>query len=178
MAALYRRVLGEVFDSLPPALYRFHDLEGGGRAAGVVRVTRGKGWVRNGIASLLRLPSQGTSVRLQLEVSAEGNRERWRRTFNGAPMQTCQWAHHGWLVETAGPFRLGYRLAASREGLRFDLQRAWFYFLPLPPAMAPKIQAVATGRQDGWSIRVRAELPVVGLLVQYEGEMVPLCSPL
>src|SRR4051794_344293 len=50
---LYRRILGERFEALPEVLRRFHDAPGGGRARGSFRIERGRGWLRNGLATLL-----------------------------------------------------------------------------------------------------------------------------
>src|SRR5256885_2167747 len=98
MDILYRRVLGETFEVLPEALRRFHGTPNGGRACGFLCVRRGKGWLRNRLATLARLPAEGEHVPVELRVEVEGARERWIRHFDGRRMETLQWARKGLLI--------------------------------------------------------------------------------
>lgn len=173
MISLYRRVLGEAFDTLPPVLQRFHDMANGGSASGVLRVTRGRGWLRHGLAALLRLPPEGERVPVRLRVVVEGERERWIRDFGSLRLETVQWARKGLLIEAVGPLCMGYRLVADEEGMRMECVRAWLSFLPLPAACTPRNGAVVKAGQLGWRVSVQIQVPVFGLLATYEGEMVP-----
>jgi Domain of unknown function (DUF4166) len=170
---LYRRLLGEAFETLPAALRDFHGRAGGGTARGVLCVTRGKGWLANALADRMRLPAQGDQVAMRLRVLVEGDRERWVRDFDGVRMETGQWLHAGLLVEAAGPLRAGFRVAAGLEGLRFELARAWLFALPLPRALVPHTTAEARAEESGWRIDVRVEAPFIGLLARYHGGVVP-----
>jgi Domain of unknown function (DUF4166) len=170
---LYRRLLGEAFEALPAALRDFHGRADGGRARGVLCVTRGKGWLANALADRMRLPAQGDQVAIRLRVRVEGDRERWVRDFDAQQMETVQWAHTGLLIEAAGPLRGGFRVVTSPEGLRFELARAWLFGLPLPRALMPHTTAEARAREGGWWIDVRVEAPVIGLLAGYNGEVTP-----
>jgi len=172
---LYRRLLGETFQTLPPVLRDFHGLPGGGSARGIFCVTRGKGWLCRALADRMRLPPQGDIVALQLRVVVEGDQERWVRRFDGVRFQTVQSARAGLLIETAGPLRFGFRVAAGPECLRFEQVRGWLYGLPLPHALMPRVMATATAtaREASWAVDVGVELPLIGLLARYSGEMVP-----
>jgi hypothetical protein len=172
MATLYRRILGDAFDTLPEALRALHDRERGGCARGVLCVTRGRGRAVAVLAALLRLPPAGENVPLRLSVEVDDARERWTRDFGGRCLETVQWARDGLLIEAVGPLHLGLRLTSCRESLRFELARGWLWGLPLPPALAPRIEGMAAAsRQDAWSLHVRVEAPLLGLLLQYEGEV-------
>jgi hypothetical protein len=173
MPTLYRRLLGEAFETLPGALRDFHDLPGGGAACGALCVTRGKGWLCQALADRMRLPPPGGRVAIRLLVLVEGDRERWVRQFDGNLFETTQWMLAGLLIEAAGPFRFGFRVIAGPEGLRFEQVRGWLYGLPLPRALTPRIMAMATAREASWAIDVGVQLPFVGLLVRYRGEMRP-----
>ena len=88
--ALYRKLLGESFDELAPVLIRFHDLTEG-EAHGTLRITRGAGFVRRLIASLMRLPKAAECVPVQLRVEAAAGRETWIRRYGDLTMITRQW---------------------------------------------------------------------------------------
>src|SRR5262245_27743173 len=80
-ASLYQRLLGEQFEMLPAALQEFHGRTDGGRGQGEFQVRRGRGRIRNWLASLLGLPAAAASVPVRLEVIVERRRERWIRHF-------------------------------------------------------------------------------------------------
>jgi hypothetical protein len=173
VASLYRRLLGDAFDSLPPAVRRFHDQEAGGEACLAFRVSHGKSWPCRVGAALARLPRPSADARGRLRVVVEGDRERWIREIDGRRIETVQRQRDDLLLEEAGPLRLGLRVVGSSEGMRFTSVRGWLCGLPLPSAMAPRVTAVVTGREDGWWVDVRVDLPVLGLLLRYEGEVTP-----
>lgn len=170
---LYPRVLGAQFDALPEALRRFHTTPGGGSASGTLRVERGRGWLRNALASLLGLPRAGNEVPVQLRIQVEGDRERWVRSFRGQPVVSLQWAHNGLLMERAGLFSFSCRLAVTGPRLVFDFQRAWFAGVPLPRPFAPFVESYLDAEETGWWLLVRIFAPVLGEIVSYEGWVEP-----
>src|SRR5947199_10800697 len=102
MPSLYRRLLGPAFDTLPPSLRQFHDVETEWRGHARFRITRGRGWLRNLAAAAGRLPPAGEDVPLRLRLVAEGPRERWLRHFGRHRLESVQWAEDGLLVEAFG----------------------------------------------------------------------------
>jgi hypothetical protein len=173
VATLYHRILGEAFECLPETLRGFHGQAEGGMAEGIVRVTRGKGWFRERLADLLGLPPGGDQLPLRLWVAVEGEGERWTRHFGDVHLETTQWMRAGLLIEAVGPMRFGYRLVAVENGFRFQLARRWLGHLPLPAAFSPRIWGEATGCPGGWRVDARVDLPLLGLLIRYEGCMTP-----
>lgn len=173
LTALYRRILGPAFDTLPPALQGFHDREGGGSASGVFCIVHGRGRLRGALARLARLPDPGNGVPVRLQVITEGARERWIREIGDRRLETLQWHDRGLLVEAVGPIRCGYRVVVSPEGMRLQSLRGWWYSLPLLPVLTPRVEAVVAGQGDAWRVHVRIELPLLGLLAGYEGEVTP-----
>lgn len=175
MHPLYRRTLGDAFDSLPPVLRRFHEQSPEAGAQGTLHITRGSGRIRQALAALMRLPLPGEQVPVVLQVQTVGEAEHWRRDFGTLRLVTQQWLQDGLLIETAGPLRFGFRLTADAKEMRFEFARCWFVGMPLPTALAPRVNATASEYEDGWWLRVRIDVPLLGMLTQYEGKVTPQC---
>jgi hypothetical protein len=173
MPGLYRRLLGNAFDALPATLRDFHDVERERHFRAVFRVTRGKGWLCGLLCRLGRLPPAGEQVPLRLRVVPEGNRERWVRDFGGHRFESVQWATEGLLIEALGPMRLGFRVTVDGAALRLETVKAWMLGVRWPLWLAPRGTGIEVGREDGCAIVARGEMPLLGLLVQYEGLVLP-----
>lgn len=173
MSALYRRLLGEAFDRLPPALRDFHNVEGERRFLAVFRVTRGRGWLRQLLCKLGRLPPASDAMPVRLRVVAEGQRERWVRDFATQRLESVQWADGGLLVESLGPVRLAFRLLIEGSALRLETVKAWLLGVRWPLFLAPRGRGLEIGREDGCAIVAEAAVPLLGMLVRYEGYVVP-----
>jgi hypothetical protein len=171
--SLYRRVLGERFDSLPEVLRRFHDTPGGGRAHGTLEVERAGGWLRNAVATLLGLPEAGQDVSVRVEVKVEGERERWIRQFEGRRVETIQWAHGELLIESFGATAFSSALTIEGPCLHYKFRRAWYAGIPLPHCLAPFVDGRVYAGDGGWRVAVRVNAPLLGQLVHYEGWVEP-----
>lgn len=171
--SLYRRILGERFDSLPEVLRRFHDTKRGGRAHGTLQVERTGGWLSNTVASWLGLPEAGKNVTTVVEVKVEGDRERWVRHFAGRRLETVQWMQGGLLMESFGATTFSSLLSIDGSCLRFELQRAWFAGISVPRGLAPFVDGRVDAGDGGWRVAVRVGAPLVGELVCYEGWVEP-----
>jgi hypothetical protein len=169
MTSLYRRVLGAAFDTLPRSLQQFHDVETEWRGRATFRVTRGKGRLRNIVATLGGLPPAGDDVPVRLRIVREGDGERWQRDFGGYRLESVQRAWKGLLVESIGAVTLGFRLVVEPPVLRLVPARLWLLGVPWFPGLGPHGSGVETGRDDGCAIVARATFPLLGMLVQYEG---------
>jgi hypothetical protein len=169
MPSLYRRILGPAFDTLPPTLQQFHDVETEWTGHARFRITRGEGWLRNLAAGAGSLPRVGEDVPLKLRIVREGDSERWIREFGGKRMESVQRHWNGLMIEKVGTVTLGFRLVVEPPALKLVLARVWILGVPWFVALGPHVSAVEVGRDDGCAIVVRAEAPLLGLLVQYEG---------
>src|SRR5215468_4121917 len=125
MSGLYRRLLGAAFDSLPPTLRDFHDVEHERHFRADFRITRGRGWLRRLVCWLGGLPPAGEQVPLRLRVVPEGDRERWVRDFGGHRLESVQWTADGLLIEAIGPMRLALRVTVDGPALRLETVKAW-----------------------------------------------------
>ena len=145
--SLYRRLLGPRFDELPETLRRFHDAAGGGKAQGVFQVKRGRGWLRNTVASLLGFPRAGTDVPVVLDVVVAGDRERWCRDFAGKKLVSTQWEHGELLIEKFGVGSFSSRVRLDGADLVYEFCRAWLAGVPLPSWLARARLVIQSGKK-------------------------------
>ena len=123
---------------------------------------------------MMGLPRPGESVTVDVEVVIEGEREIWRRSFNGRPMRTTQWDAGGLLGERSGPAAFYFKLHADARGLRFEHRRSTIFGIPLPQPLAPRVDADAFVWGDGWDLRVTISMPPFGMIASYTGHIVPI----
>ncbi len=168
---LYRRLLGEQFTRLPSVLQRFHDVPGGARARGELRVTRGTGVIARVAGLFGGFPAAGERVPLDLEVRVEGERERWIRRFEDVSLESLQWEEGALFAESAGPVVLLFRLEAEGGAMRFRFVRARMLGIPLPRFASPSAEVDLTQgpTDDTWHIDVRLSAPLAGQILRYEG---------
>lgn len=89
-------------------------------------------------------------------------------------MITRQWREDAWLIEAVGPARTYFELESEPEGMCFAQRRCTILGITIPSALAPRAHARAwSSDADGWEVEVRISLPVVGLLVEYVGRLIP-----
>lgn len=169
--SLYRRILGDKLDLLPEALRSFHASTVPRRAEGIFRIERGRGLLARLIARIGGLPPNAEQVAVSLEVRPDGDRERWIRTFGNRPLASLQWEKSGLLVERLSPLTLGIELVPDATGLRYQVRKCWLGPIPVPRALAPKVATTTVGREDGWRLFVRVDLPFTGMLIKYEGDI-------
>jgi hypothetical protein len=169
MPTLYQRVLGDRFDSLAPALRRFHSLPGRATGQGSFKVIRPPGL----IGALLGLPPAGDDVPMRLVVTPVGGGELWERTLGGVPVVTRQWDHDGLLMERSGAITFGFRLDVVEGGLVFNRERVWAVGVPMPLWLAPSASGLATPTGCGWYVDVALGLPLFGPFLGYQGEVFP-----
>jgi hypothetical protein len=172
LLTIYERVLRERFGSLNPPLRHFLADARGGRAVGLLRVTRAMGRVRNAIASGLGIPPAG-EYETELDVSPLADGQRWKRRFGDYALETTQREYRGLLVEASGPASIGFELVVDQGSLLFVPRRAWVFGIPLPRWLAPRIEAEnSPAESGGWRVRVRFGVPLLGQVAEYEGNVI------
>lgn len=174
---LYRHLLGEDFDRLPPEIRAMHDVSDRLAARGRGSVERGRNPLARLVAGLFRLPPAAEDIPVRVTFTVVGGIEIWERDFDGARFRSRQeigrGRQAGLLVESFGPFAFGLAVPAGPSGLTLEIRGMRFLGLPLPTALAPRIAAgerVVAGR---FTFDVKMALPLVGLLVHYRGWLVP-----
>jgi hypothetical protein len=140
----------------------------------VLRIQRGSHPLARLLATLLRLPRAAEAAPTHLTVTACGNGQRWRRTFNRRRLETVQYAlHTGGLAERYGALEIRFDLRPSAGGIRYVQRQAAVHLgsrrLHLPPALSPRVEAREEPALSGVSVSVCVSLPAIGLLVAYDG---------
>jgi hypothetical protein len=177
-APLYRRLLGEAWDSLPEPLRRLHDLKGEMIAEGMAAVDRGGGIAARLIAALFRFPKVGRDVPVIVSFRARDGREFWRRDFAGRGFESSQEEGGGrferLLCERFGPFAFGLALVVDNARLRLVVRRWSAFGLPLPLAFVPRGDTFESAEDGRFNFHVEIGHPLTGLIVRYRGWLVPL----
>jgi hypothetical protein len=172
--AVYPRLLGPAWHELADAIQQLHDGTRIVRANGTFRVRH----VRPILAWLARLPAAGEMVALRLVITPTDAGEEWHRTFAGNPMVSQQWARpDGLLAERIGGLELRFRLTGEQGALFYRSVSAALRLgplrLPLPHGSSAWVTAWERSgvRPRQLEVHVEVRMPVVGVVVVYEGPL-------
>jgi hypothetical protein len=179
-APLYRRVLGEAWNTLPAPLQAMHGVVGELVAHGEAVVERGHGLLARLVATLVGFPRPGRNVPVRVSFQARDGREIWCRTFGTHAFTSVQAAgkeaFERLVCETFGPFTFGFALVARDDQLHLIIRRWTLLGLPMPRALAPRgefYEFVVDGR---FNFHVEIAHPLLGVIVRYCGWLVPASS--
>lgn len=172
---LFQRLLGAEFFHLAPAVKALHGRHGEFRYAGVASVRRGRGLPKALLARMARLPPAMKDAPLAIRFNAGAQGESWQRRFGSASMQTRLQARDGLLKERLGPCTFDYRLVRVDKELAWTVERArLFGIVPMPAKLFDGVRCRESQDDAGrYCFFVEARLPVLGLLIRYEGWLEP-----
>src|SRR6185369_9711396 len=174
---LYRRILGDAWESLPAPLREMHDLKGDLTAEGLATIDRGGNLFARFIAGLFRFPGAGENVPVRVEFKLADGMEVWRRSFGGRSFFSTQAAgKQRWdklIVERFGPFAFGLAVVLDKDRLDLVLRRWSCLGLPLPLSWAPAGRAYESGNGGKFNFHVEIGHPWAGLIVRYRGWLTP-----
>jgi hypothetical protein len=147
------------------------------RGSGTFAVRWGRAFPARILARLLRLPREGPTVPVRVEIERMGDREVWRRWFAGRPYVTRQSRRGPIRIERIGALEIRYRLQATRHEVRHVQERACVRVgrlaVPLPRHLSPMVTAWAAGQEgDRFFVAVRVRAPLVGPLLSYAGYVI------
>jgi Domain of unknown function (DUF4166) len=170
---LYSEVLGKNWLALSENIRCAHSV--GAERNGVFRIKYGTGWVAKRLARWSDLPLAVDAADTRLKIFSEDAGERWERQFDGKSFTTRQWkGKDGFIVERFGEWELHFKLRVKEGNLFYDQSRARLCLgalhIPMPLACAPRVSAKEM--QDGAArvlVSVMVTLPLIGLLISYEG---------
>lgn len=168
-AALFERLLGPSFATLPAPVKRLHDRRPRKVFAGRCHVERGRGRLAAWLARATALPLACRDAPVTVTLLRDGQREIWSRDFAGRPMRSILAEHRGCLQETLGPVGFTFALRADPQGITWRVAGVRACGLPLPGAWFEGVTARESSQGGRYTFEVRAELPLIGLLVHYRG---------
>ncbi len=174
---LYAQVLGAAWAELPTEIRQMHAATRTASAKGRARIERGPGVLARVIAAVVRFPSAAKDTSVTVRFDASDGVETWTRAFGAETLSSRQFAGRGrskhLLCERFGP--LTFAMALIVEGGRLSLiLRRWSIFgLPLPMWLCPRSDSYETVEDGRFHFRVEVSHPLVGLIVRYQGWLMP-----
>ncbi len=167
---LWPRLLGPAaLAALPPCVRQLHRGARPCRYAGRVTVERGSGRAARLAAAVLRLPQAGTHA-LVVEIASDAHGESWSRRFGAVAVTSRLAARDGRLIERIGIATLGFRLAASADGLRWRADSLSIGGVALP-RRGFDVTAHEYERDGRYRFEVTVRLAPFGLLIAYAGSL-------
>jgi hypothetical protein len=172
MIPLYKRVLGENFQALCPAVKALHDVTIDSRATGRCDVIRGDNWLANRLADLVGMPPSGLDVPLVFSIAFEGERERWTRDFAGHQFQSLLWNEGESLFERLGPVLFEFQLQVRDGALSMVLRKGWLLgLLRLPRFCLPLVLTQEFCTDGLYQFDVQVDWPLLGRVIRYRGTL-------
>jgi saccharopine dehydrogenase-like NADP-dependent oxidoreductase len=173
---LFRRVLGERFDVLPPAVRAAHAVAHCVVLDGRADVDGPESRLAGVAARLFGLPGagRGLPVRVEIRRLRDGS-EAWERAYPGATMRSRLVAGRepGTIEERFGPLAASLAIAADPEGLTLEVTAARLFGLPLPRMLAPVSRArEGVDREGRFTFDVPIGVRLLGRLSHYRGWLV------
>jgi hypothetical protein len=168
-SSLYRRVMGAQFASLPAAVQRFHALTGTHVLEGWVDVEAPDSLAAAWLARALGSPRSAHSGALRFELHAGPAMETWTRHFPARTMHSRMTSSGSRLVEHLGWTRLVFDLVHAGDKLQMQLVSLRFLGIAAPSWLRPRVVAEESGDGSRLHFRVRAVLPVIGVVAGYTG---------
>jgi len=171
------RVHPYYFDNytLPVKVQELHNVSGASQWSGLANVRRGNGVLVKIICAFFGFPQVAENVPVDVSIEPEGICERWVRNFDGKKfsslLQRGVDRNEFLLVEKFGV--LDFTIALVIEGNRL-------YFVPkglsccrisLPGFLIPTGRSFETEKNGKFCFNVEIILPLIGLVVSYEGNL-------
>ena len=177
MPRLYPQLLGAQYVLLAPVLREVH--EHVTQLRGTVSVTRGKSLLVRALASLAGMPRACADAPCRVDFVQEAGMppgaERWVREMVGRSFSSLLIpAGPDQFDESFGWYRFRFRIEINAGTVQFALQGMRVLGMPVPRVLLPRIVTRESGVDGAYVFAVQAHLPVLGLLVAYEGLLRPL----
>ncbi len=178
-ASLFEHTLGSAWHGLPAQIRVVHSGAPVLRAAGRARVLRGSNPLTWAIGGVFGFPPAADDVAVEVEITAQGQRETWERRFGRARFASELSPGSGLsdrlVHERFGPFSFAMALVVDDDRLRYVIRRWSFAGVSMPRFLGPYGETFETVDEAGrFVFNVDIKLPLLGRLVSYRGYLVPV----
>jgi hypothetical protein len=165
----------EAWERLPESIRCLHR---GARVSGEGQVSGAETVFLRILARLLGLPRPARAARISLRVAGTSRGEIWRRRFDGRALVTRVALRQGVFSERCRGVELRFELRSDSAGLRYVQRGAALalgpFRLPLPAAIAPRVDAHDEAGREPFSVDFTVDLRLWGRrLVGYAGTVFP-----
>jgi hypothetical protein len=171
---LFAQALGASFAELPPAVQGLHAVMDQRRWAGQAKVTRGAGILARIVAAVMRFPPASANTPLTVTMARHGDAERWTRNFGGRRFHSTLRLRGGQMAERFGILRFAIGLHVQDARLHYPVTAGWCLGVPVPRALLPISNTVEAEQASRATFDVALSLPLVGLIVRYQGWLKPV----
>ncbi len=175
---LYQQLLGPAWADLAPAVQHAHRAGSQIDSIGSFDITHGPSRLARWLVHPLGLPPEGQNVPTHLHISSNNSQEHWSRSFGNFSLQTLQYLHSDRLLaECFGKLEFLFQLEVHAGGISFRQHRAAIRLgslrLPLLSWLSPKIVAeeMPGTTEHQTCVHVTVRLPLLGMLIDYQGQM-------
>jgi len=176
-APVYRRVMGEAYDRLPPAWRAMHDLRLGTKlAAGKASVERGGNPLARLVGAVMGFPSAHPDVPVTVTFERQGDAELWTREFGARQFSSLQEAGTGrsehLIVERFGPLAVAMAPVVHEGRMHLIIRRFSVFSVALPLWLGPTTAAHEEVVDGRFRFDVEIGHPLTGMIVRYRGWLV------
>jgi hypothetical protein len=171
---IYQQVLGEQFARLPNAVRTLHSLQGQAAYTGRTDIQRGRNPLAGLCALFTGLPPAMRDAPTRVDFLADPRHEIWQRDFGGKRMTSTLTCRDSLLCERLGAVQFRFELQAVAGEIWWIVRGVRLLgVLPLPAGWFRGVRCREREQQGRYEFLVEAALPLVGLLVRYEGWLEP-----
>ncbi|AWM80468.1 hypothetical protein DKL61_08900 [Gammaproteobacteria bacterium ESL0073] len=175
---LFAKLLGKQYEELPAAIKQFHDTPGH-LWKGYVNATGSNNVLAKIIRTFMGFPKPGNNLPITVSVyyTDQGN-ERWSRSFGNKKFSSLLMIdkkNPQLMSESFGLIKQHYKLELADNWLCWRLQYCSLLGVKLPSFLSPKIIANEGIDEKGtYQFIAKAELPLIGILLEYRGFLNPV----
>jgi Domain of unknown function (DUF4166)/Saccharopine dehydrogenase NADP binding domain len=171
--SLYERILGQAWARLGPEIRQLHSVTAVSSFAGRCTVDRGRNPLAWLIATVIGFPKAGEDQSISVQLSRDGDGERWARTTGGRTFSSVQMPGRGrseWLLrERFGPASVDMALVVEEQTLHYIVRRWALFGISMPLFLGPRSKAVESAKDGKFCFDVTISHPLTGLIVRYRG---------
>lgn len=172
---LYERILGPTWMRLPPEIRQLHSVTVASSFSGQCTVDRGRNPLAWLIATIIGFPKAGKNQSISVQLTREGDGERWVRTICGRTFSSIQSPGRGrakWLVrERFGAVSVDMALVVDGSTLHYMVRHWSLFGVSMPLLFGPRSTAVESAEGGQFCFDVSIGHPLTGLIVRYRGRL-------